>query len=361
MRIKKYLPHLIILLTALGAVAFFVWKNRELKTETPTDGGNNNKKNITIKGTIKGAGGMEISLDLPFPEENRLENISKTIIAEDGSFELTGTIKELNVYQLGISNLQMAIPMSLLPGDNINLQTNTAEFKSKPNASGSEWCETLNKFALFSSSQMENSKESFNNLAVFCKEQMLLKPENPFNVVLLYYLIPSADNIKVLEEVATAFEFNYPNTLPAYRFKKMLNMVRPEFPLKTLEGNDFDIKSLKGKIVLIDFWASWCGPCRKENPNMIALYKKYKDKGFEIVSISLDEDFKKWKDAITMDGLIWPNHISDLGGWNSYVVAEFGISSIPFTMLLDKNGLLMAQGLRGEELEETIKKSLNEK
>ncbi len=345
MMIKKYLPHLIILLVALGAVGYFVYQNRDLSDSNNEDRKREKAKSVTIKGVIKGAEGMDISLD--FPAENKLENISKTKISADGSFELTGNIKELNVYQLTIPNLKKAIPLSLLPGDQITLKTNADEFAFKPNASGTEWCGTLNKFAQFTAPQPGLSpEESFQQLTTFVKSEMLAKPENPFNVVLLYYLIPSADNIKVLEEVVTAYEFNYPNTIPALRFRKTLNLVRPQFALKTLEGKEFDIATLKGKVVLVDFWASWCGPCRKENPNIVAMYKKYKSKGFEIVSISLDEDY---------------NHISDLGGWNSYVIGEFGISSIPYTMVLDRNGLLLAQGLRGPELEETIKKALDEK
>jgi thiol-disulfide isomerase/thioredoxin len=359
--LKKYIPHVIILLSALGAVVFFVLQNKNL-ADTPISSSENlnEKKNVTIKGFVRDAGGMEITLD--FPAENKLENLGKTTISPDGSFELSGEVKELNVYQLTIPELKKAIPLSLLPRDQIEINTTASDFSTKPNASGSEWCKTLNKFALFSSPQVGlTEEESFQKLTSFVKEEMLSQPENPFNVVLLYYLIPSADNINVLEEVVTAFDFNYPNSSSAIRFKKTLNLVRPQFPLKTIEGKEFNISTLKGKIVLVDFWASWCGPCRKENPKIVAMYKKYKSKGFEIVSVSLDEEYKKWEEAILSDGLSWPHHISDLGGWQSYVIREFGISSIPYTMILDRNGLLLAQGLRGPELEETIKKALDEK
>ena len=101
--------------------------------------------------------------------------------------------------------------------------------------------------------------------------------------------------------------------------------------------------------VLIDFWASWCGPCRKENPFNVALYNQYKDKGFEIYGVSLDQDPTRWKGAIEKDGLTW-NHVSDLKGWSSAAGQLYGIRSIPSTVLLDPAGKIIAKNLRGEAL-----------
>jgi thiol-disulfide isomerase/thioredoxin len=95
---------------------------------------------------------------------------------------------------------------------------------------------------------------------------------------------------------------------------------------------------LKGKVVLIDFWASWCGPCRAENPNVVRLYEKYKNKGFTVFSVSLDDEKSKWKDAIRKDNLSWPTHVSDLKGWKSPVVTSYGFDGIPFTVLVNKEG-----------------------
>ncbi len=123
----------------------------------------------------------------------------------------------------------------------------------------------------------------------------------------------------------------------------------PDFTLKDTEGNPFSLSSLKGNYVLIDFWASWCGPCRAENPNVVANYNKYKTKNFTILGVSLDEDKNKWLAAIKTDNLIW-KHISDLKGWANEAAVAYGVQSIPFNLLLDPTGKIIAIDLRGEEL-----------
>lgn len=132
----------------------------------------------------------------------------------------------------------------------------------------------------------------------------------------------------------------------------------PEINLPDINNNNIALSSLKGKIVLIDFWASWCGPCRKENPNVVRLYDQYKDKGFDIYSVSLDKNKDAWVKAIEMDKLTWPSHVSDLLQWSSSVVPQFGIEGIPFTLLIDRNGNIIAKGLRGQQLEEKLKELL---
>jgi thiol-disulfide isomerase/thioredoxin len=129
--------------------------------------------------------------------------------------------------------------------------------------------------------------------------------------------------------------------------------VAPDFTFNTPEGKPLALSSFKGKITLVDFWASWCGPCRKENPNVLRMYKKYHDKGFEILGVSLDEEKEKWVAAIKKDGLPW-QQVSDLKGWSSQACALYGIDAIPFTVLLDKEGKIIGKSLRGPALESKL-------
>lgn len=127
----------------------------------------------------------------------------------------------------------------------------------------------------------------------------------------------------------------------------------PEISLNTPDGDVLKLSDLKGKYVLVDFWASWCKPCRRENPNVVRAYNKYKDKGFEILGVSLDRDRSRWLQAIQADGLTW-KHVSDLKYFQCEAAVDYGVSAIPFTVLVDKEGKIIAQNLRGPSLERKL-------
>jgi peroxiredoxin len=171
----------------------------------------------------------------------------------------------------------------------------------------------------------------------------------------------------VLNQIYKSFPQSY--TVQQYKknFEAYLEMTEANKPLGIgKEAPDFEevslnrkkkmkLSDLRGQVVLIDFWASWCGPCRRENPNVVETYHKYKDDGFTIMSVSLDKDLEKWKAAIEADDLSWPNHVSDLGGWQSKVSRLYGVGSVPFTVLIDQEGKIIKTNLRGAALEKELK------
>lgn len=155
------------------------------------------------------------------------------------------------------------------------------------------------------------------------------------------------------------YESTYPKLIAP--LKKKINTttgfgqgeIAPDFVQKTPDGEDLKLSDLRGKIVLVDFWASWCGPCRRENPHVKKLYEKYNHRGFEILGVSLDRTKASWERAIKQDGLEW-EHVSDLKGWKNEVAKMYSVSSIPHTILLDQEGRIIARKLRSPQLEQVL-------
>lgn len=131
-----------------------------------------------------------------------------------------------------------------------------------------------------------------------------------------------------------------------------------EVALPSLKGDTLKLSSLKGKIVLLDFWASWCKPCRASNKGLVKLYSKFKNQGFEIFGVSLDEDQKDWKKAVATDKITWLQ-VNDAGGWESGTVNRWGLYAIPTSYLIDRNGKLIAMDLEGKELERALKELMD--
>jgi len=204
-------------------------------------------------------------------------------------------------------------------------------------------------------------------------------PKSLANIVALYQqidkntlLLCQEDDVKYFEKVDVALNGDYPavpfvkalhanvielqrqqNELKMTRMISALNAPAPEIALPSPNGDTVRLSSFKGKIVLVDFWASWCPPCRSENFNLTALYKKYKNKGFEIFQVSLDKTKESWTNAIKDDQLTWV-HCSDLKYWDSPVAKKYSVEEIPVSFLLDKEGVIIAKGLKGQELDQKL-------
>ncbi len=161
------------------------------------------------------------------------------------------------------------------------------------------------------------------------------------------------------QQFADAFRESEPAAVAnlEQEMKRMENFTKggeaPDFTQASPDGEDISLSDFRGSVVLVDFWASWCGPCRRENPNVVKLYEKYHDQGFDILGVSLDRDKKRWVKAIEQDELGW-SHVSDLKGWQNEVAQLYGVRSIPHTVLLDREGKIIARNLRGEALERKL-------
>jgi thiol-disulfide isomerase/thioredoxin len=355
------------------------------------------KDNFSISGLITGAGGFRLYVEAP--SDQGMIPVADTLINSDGSFRLNGNVPGLGFFLLRLGeNQENVIQVTIEPNNKISMNTTLENFKYKPNMSGPSWTKVLNRHQeilrvyeseqkVLMANEKSESKEAINDAFLaskkkvenFVKTNMINDPSNAYNIVLSMALLPTtsfdqwdSENLKILEAVAQSFESKYNGQPASKTFRSQVDRIQeayrqynsttngsitaPEISMKNPDGKILKLSDLKGKVVLIDFWASWCGPCRQENPNVVRLFKKYQSKGFTVFSVSLDEDINAWKNAIQKDGLIWQNHVSDLKGWETPLISTYGFDAIPFTVLINKEGKVIGTNLRGEQLEQKLEK-----
>ncbi len=383
----KYLASFFLLLTLVAC-----GNEEDVSDPTQQDAP---EDNFVIAGKINNGQNLNFYLEAQTPEG--IIKVAETTSDGVGNFTMKGNIPGYGVYQLRMGETpEKVIPLTLVPKDNIRVEASYANFVT-PKVSGARWTEVMTDYMKVYHEFVEGTQElklNTDNLSdeevneryreiradvdAFAMKSLNSDPANPFNFLLIASAFPQEnfegwdpENLTSLKRVEAALSQQFPKSplieklsyqvyqleqeFLKYQQFKAGTQPAPEIAMKNPAGEIIRLSDLKGKYVLVDFWASWCGPCRKENPNVVRLYNKYKDRGFTVFSVSLDEDPEAWKAAIAKDGLAWPNHCSDLLRWSSPVIQTYGFSGIPYTVLLNKEGNFIGVNLRGEELEQKLK------
>lgn len=366
------------------------------------------KGEYIISGTAKGIENGKTVI-LQKQDETGMITVSvDTVKIENEKFEIKGKIDEPTMHSLffpdlknGISlivengeiNVEVikdSIPNSKISGtfnndeyqkfnlDAKKIQKKMMDFQKKnmttfKDAQEKQDTVTINKLIKENNSYQDEIKTLVENypknhpksfISILMMQQMFSNPK--FDIVAFKKLYESMDESirntkpgkKIKEQIDSIEKAkNNPSAAPT---SVSIGGIAPDFSAKTPEGKVVSLKESMGKVTIIDFWASWCGPCRKENPNVVAMYNELHSKGLNIVGVSLDDDMSKWQEAIAKDKITW-TQISNLKKWSEPIAKMYHVEQIPTTFILDASGKIVAQDLRGDELKAKVNELLNAK
>lgn len=374
----------------------------------------NDKKEIPghlITGEIANADGQEAVL-IVFEDET--ERILDTVKIENGKFEIETETKELRQYVLLIGENEM--PLILILDENagdINITGELPGIGDNYTISGSDESQYIKDYLVFLKPFFEDEQAIYAQLNTvvptdtvriqgyidqldsisYIQRDYAIKhindhPGSPASWLMLRELFPASGLLKFNTEDLVYFHKVADEMREKYPYSKYPDLIdrdiasveaqieqmnnpqlamgsgtapfeyAPEIVMNDRDGKPLSLSSLRGNVVLIDFWASWCKPCREENPNVVRMYETYKNKGFTVFSVSLDDNKESWLKAITADNLSWPNHVSDLTGWQSSAAVDYGVNAIPATFLIDGEGKVIGTNLRGPNLERKLQEIL---
>ncbi len=346
-------------------------------------------ENFKIKGTVKDVDEAKLYFIRPGMDGNP---IIDTINVEDGTFTYSGHVDEPTPYYISTNLLrtnntpptllfiepsQMTLNLNMDQIDNADLENSKSqkeylEYK-KEDKPLRDKADSIYAIALQHKDNVVMQKALEKALKkVDSQESELIasfvarRPKSAVSAYLISGKFMSKGDFAMAKKLYNQLDTSVQNSVVGKQMGEVLAKVAkteiggqaPDFVQNTPKGYEVSLKSFRGKYVLIDFWASWCSPCRAENPNLVKAYQKFKNKNFTILGISLDNNEDKWNEAIVNDGLSW-THVSDLKGWQNEVAQTYGVSSIPSNFLIDPTGKIVGKNLKGQALEEKLEELLN--